>query len=161
MSLDTLNTAITATGLLGCAWWAGAVASISLYAVPAALSTGPEPQYALRAWTEVYNRGAATGPPIALATFVSLGVVAYRQYQERKPWKALLFAGASSLAIVPFTIIFMATTNHALTAAAGGSVKITWTETQALIEKWKVLNLIRGLMPLTGCLVGTYAALTS
>ncbi|KAF6803753.1 GNAT N-acetyltransferase [Colletotrichum musicola] len=161
MSLDTLNTAITATGLLGCAWWAGAVASMSLYAVPAALSTGPEPQYALRAWNEVYNRGAATGRPLALATFVSLGFVAYRQYQEHKPWKALLFAGASSVAIIPFTMIFMVPTNNALLAAARGAVTISWTEAQVLIERWKVLNMIRGLIPLTGGLIGMYAALAS
>lgn len=134
---------------------------MSLYAVPAALATGPEPQYALRAWTVVYTRGAATGRPLALATFVSLGVVAYRQYQEHKPWKALLFAGTSSLAIIPFTLIFMMPTNNALLAAARGAVTITWTEAQVLIERWKVLNLIRGLIPLTGSLIGTYAALAN
>ncbi|KAF3807982.1 hypothetical protein GCG54_00015364 [Colletotrichum gloeosporioides] len=118
-NVNTLNTAITATGFLGCAWWADTVGSTFLHTVPVALSTGPGPQYALRARDKVYTRGAATGRTLELATLVSLGFVAYRQYQEHEPLRALLFAGASS------TLIFTVPTNNALLTTTTGAVTIT------------------------------------
>ena len=63
-------------------------------------------------------------------------------------------AAVLTMAIGPFTLAVMGGTNEKLmTAANTGSGK---EDARALVERWGVLNLVRGMLPLVG---GVYALL--
>lgn len=69
--------------------------------------------------------------------------------RNEKIWivAALLTAG-----MVPFTWIFMAGTNRRLLEPQGEEVRCE--EVEALMRRWKDLNLVRAGFPLAGAVVG-------
>ncbi|KZL87109.1 acetyltransferase [Colletotrichum incanum] len=158
LQLGLANTITTATGVLGCAWWAGATASLSMFSVPAILQSGSEPAHALRLWQHIFLNGASTGPKVALVTFLSLAYSAYDRYSQGVAWKPYAIAGVLSLAIVPFTIIFMSSTNNALIAGAQGVKTFGLSETTELLTRWRALNFVRSFISLASASVGLWYA---
>jgi len=63
-----------------------------------------------------------------------------------------LLAAGLTIAIYPFTIVLMGSTNDALMSAADTGVGAEMV--RGLVERWGVLNLLRGLLPLAGGVVG-------
>ncbi|GKT41836.1 monooxygenase hypC [Colletotrichum spaethianum] len=159
--LGLTNTIATATGILGCAWWAGATASLSMFSVPAILpSAGSEPAHALRQWQHIFLSGASTGPKVALVTFLTLAYSAYDRRSQGVAWKPYATAAALGLAIVPFTLIFMSPTNSALMAGAQGVKTLGSSETTELLTRWRALNFVRSLFSLAGAGVGLWYAVS-
>ena len=81
----------------------------------------------------------------------------YTAYETRRRggiWKGFAVAAALSMAIVPYTLLFMSPTNNALHAIAGGAHIVAESEVTDLINKWGVLNLVRSLFPLAGGVAG-------
>jgi membrane protein YqaA with SNARE-associated domain len=64
------------------------------------------------------------------------------------------------LGIVPFTLGVMMGTNRSLQAKVGAKdeVETTRTEVESLLERWGVLNALRGGLPLVGAVVAVVAA---
>lgn len=63
-----------------------------------------------------------------------------------------IVAASMTIAIAPFTLVAMGSTNDKLMTAAGtGSGK---EATRSLISTWSMLNLVRGMLPLVGGLLG-------
>ncbi|KAK1980808.1 hypothetical protein LZ30DRAFT_594071 [Colletotrichum cereale] len=156
--LGLATTITTATGILGCAWWAGATASLSTFSVPAILQTSSDPAHALRLWRHIFLNGASTGPKVALVIFLSLAYTAYDQHSRAVVWKPYATAGVLSLCIVPFTLVFMSSTNDALMAGAQGVETLAWSETAELLRRWQVLNLARSLISLASAGIGLWCA---
>ncbi|KAK2014962.1 DUF1772-domain-containing protein [Colletotrichum eremochloae] len=156
--LGFTTTITTATGILGCAWWAGAGASVSMFTVPAILQSSSEPAHALRLWRHIFLNGASTGPKVALVTFLSLAYTAYDHHNRGAGWKPYATAGVLSLAIVPFTLILMSSTNNALMAGAQGLETLTWSETTELLTRWRTLNFVRSLISLASAGLGMWCA---
>ncbi|KAK1998452.1 DUF1772-domain-containing protein [Colletotrichum falcatum] len=154
--LGFITTITTATGILGCAWWAGVTASLSTFSVPAILQSSSEPAHALRLWRHIFLNGASTGPKVALVTFLSLAYTAYDHHNRGAVWKPYATAGVLSLAIVPFTLVFMSSTNNALMAAAQGVKTLALSETTELLARWRTLNLVRSLIPLASAGIGLW-----
>ncbi|KAJ0162697.1 hypothetical protein CTA2_4162 [Colletotrichum tanaceti] len=57
-------------------------------------------------------------------------------------------AGALSLAILPFTLTVMSSTNNALLAGAQGASTLGLSETTELLMRWRTLNAVRGFISL-------------
>ncbi|KAI8181045.1 Monooxygenase hypC [Colletotrichum sp. SAR 10_75] len=154
--LSLTNNIVTATGILGCAWWAGAGQSLSIFSVAAALETSAEPIHALKLWQNLFYRGMSIGPKVAGLTFLSLAYSAYDRYRHGLAWKPFVVAGALGLGIVPYTFAFMGPTNERLLAGAQGVVALGWSETRELLVRWQTLNVVRSFFSIAGAAVGLW-----
>ncbi|KAM0199872.1 hypothetical protein ACHAPA_004242 [Fusarium lateritium] len=152
VSLPLPSLLATATGITGSAWASGCIASISLAGIPAALQLSAPTSATV--WQEFFNRGFALMPKVALTTALAYAYASYAAYQEGRKWKGLVTAGALTIAIVPFTGIFMNSTNSLLFKAAAGTLEASQEDVATLIGRWGVLNLVRSLLPLAGTIVG-------
>ncbi|KAF6825726.1 putative N-acetyltransferase, GNAT family [Colletotrichum plurivorum] len=143
--------------ILGCAWWAGVGQSLSIFSVPAVLeSSGAEPIIALKLWQNLYLRGHATGPKVAIVTFLSLVFSAYDRRSQGAEWEPFVAAATLSLAIVPFTRILMGPTNARLMAGAQGVAALGWQETRDLLTTWRTLNFLRSFFSISAAAVGLW-----
>ncbi|KAM0349779.1 hypothetical protein ACHAPU_003610 [Fusarium lateritium] len=159
VSLPLPSLLATATGIVGSAWASGCIASISLAGVPAALQL-QAPTSAI-VWQELFNRGFALMPKLAATTALAYTYAAYVSYKAGRDWKGLAAGGILTVAIVPFTIVFMSSTNSLLFKAASGTLEASQDDVAKLIGRWGVLNLIRSLLPLAGTMIGLSAAFQS
>ncbi|KAJ4014928.1 hypothetical protein NW766_005247 [Fusarium irregulare] len=142
----------TATGITGSAWASGFIISLSLAGVPAALQL--QAPSSATVWQELFNRGFALMPKFAITTSAAYLYAIYAARQEGRSWKGLGIASALTVSIVPFTIIFMASTNDLLMKAAAGTLEASQEDVAKLIGRWGVLNLVRSLLPLAGAVAG-------
>ncbi|OIW26153.1 DUF1772-domain-containing protein [Coniochaeta ligniaria NRRL 30616] len=111
-------------------------------------------------WQTAFNLGKATMPTIAIGSLAAFAYAAYDRSRRHLDWKRYATAGALTLAIVPFTLIFMHPTNRSLLQVAGGGATaavVNDDSVRALITKWTGLNLIRSLLPLGGAVVGLWS----
>ncbi|KAK1595885.1 uncharacterized protein LY79DRAFT_588449 [Colletotrichum navitas] len=156
LQLGLITAITTATGILGCAWWAGATASLSMFSVPTILQGSSEPAHALRLWRHIFLNGASTGPKVALVTFLSLAYTAYDHHNRGAVWKPYATAAVLSLAIMPFTLVVMSSTNNALMAGAQGVETLSLSETTELLTRWRTLNLVRSFISLASAGIGLW-----
>lgn len=73
-------------------------------------------------------------------------------------WKGIAFAAAGIVGIVPYTLIFMKSTNDTVIAESNGAGQLTEREVKALIGWWSRLNLGRALLGMVGTAVGIWSA---
>ncbi|GFF93595.1 uncharacterized mitochondrial membrane protein C800.14c [Aspergillus udagawae] len=159
-------------GLTGAAWLSGNIFSASLLTTPALLQSLREkqvtPSTAAKIWANLYNNGKTQNPPVAVAT---AAVLFYLSWSVREGTALSLLAarnssslyavsGALVLGIVPFTLGVMMRTNRSLQAEVGAKdeLEATRTEVESLLERWGVLNALRGGLPLVGAVVAVVAA---
>jgi hypothetical protein len=125
----------------------------------------------LRQWKNLYESGKATMPPMSLLTTAIIGYLAYdakgRPGALGDKWKLYALASALNIAMVPYTLTVMASTNNKLLTKAGeiGELKLDEDMPLAvgvdgetphqLVDKWATLNVGRAL------LLGAAAALTA
>ena len=99
-------------------------------------------------------------PPFALAAAIAHVLNAYiNRNSPSDPAKYSAAAAASTIAIVPFTIIFMKTTNEELfkrERAARGTATGVEPSSRELVKKWGRLNLTRAFLPAVGALVACF-----
>ncbi|KAJ3792531.1 hypothetical protein GGU11DRAFT_693308 [Lentinula aff. detonsa] len=163
-------------GLAGSAWCAGAIMSCSILAVPALTDPNLPAAAAAHAsciWHNLYNRGKSTVPPIAISTAAAF---AYATYAIPNPFSLKLIqrsrnllavAGLFTVAIVPFTLLLMKSTNDALHAKAlavqersrKGLDTLLDDGTRELLSNWNILNFVRGIFPLAATGFGISAVL--
>lgn len=93
-------------------------------------------------------------PKVAVTTALAYAYASYSAHREGRKWKGLAAGGALTVAIVPFTLIFMSSTNGLLFKAAAGTLEASQEDVATLIGRWGVLNLVRSLLPLAGTIVG-------
>lgn len=127
--------------------------------------------HAVRLWEQHYQRGASQNPPIALGAAASLGFLAWSLRGLRtatvvglRPSSLFVIAAVSTMAIVPFTIVFMRPTNNKLLAHAAKAKKdeLSVTETEdvaSLLERWTSLNRLRGVLPMVGAVAACLAVI--
>ncbi|KAL3418418.1 hypothetical protein PVAG01_10134 [Phlyctema vagabunda] len=141
-------------GITGSLFLSGAISSISFITIPALLESPPATRILLQQWSSVFFKGAARAPAAAALACVSYGYATYAQTKHGKDWRLSTLAGVLTIAIVPFTIIFMSKTNNRLLAGAAGALVTSTDEARSLLTKWVRLNAIRSLLPLVGGIVG-------
>lgn len=91
-------------------------------------------------------------PKMAVVTALSYCYAAYST-RGNSASKNYLASASFVVSIIPFTILFMSSTNRALLAAAEGVSSPSSSQVSELIGKWGYLNLTRSLLPLTGGLL--------
>jgi hypothetical protein len=137
----------------------GGIASLSLFTMPGLLSAPVPGELLATQWATMFDMGKVAMPTVAVVSVSSFAYTAYDRSRRGRDWKRYAAAGALTLAIVPFTLIFMNGTNLALLQIAGGCAMAEGVDDEsvrALISKWAGLNLIRSLLPLAGGVVGLW-----
>ena len=153
----------------------GAVLGISYFSVPALL-LAPSP-LAVRQWKLIYGTGSKTAPPIAMTSALSFACLAYRlrdsTSREAGPAaKFYVMATIATSSIIPFTLVIMRNVNGMLHDRAKDAESLSSDEvlseievakgesTKQLVDYWGLLNFCRGLLPLTGTVLGFLAAVS-
>ena len=158
----------------------GNICGLSMIAIPALLrsnqsksTTSPTPNTLAQQWQTLYDAGKAQNPPIAAVTassffylawaFRSQNVAIHPQLAGKSSSNGLFYCGAAllTLGIIPWTLVAMMSTNHQLASIVetGDGVRVSDEEFDALMKKWQGCNLIRGLFPLAGGILGLVVAL--
>ncbi|RFU33830.1 hypothetical protein B7463_g2509, partial [Scytalidium lignicola] len=137
-------------GITGSFFLSGAISSLSIITVPALLESSATTPLLLQQWRSVFRKGAARAPVVAVVAGVAYGYATYLQSKQDQEYKFTIAAALTTIAIVPFTLIFMSKTNNTLLAGAAGISAIRSDETKTLLIKWLRLNAIRSLLPLVG-----------
>ena len=132
--------------------------SISVITVPVLLDTTKDPSHMFSQWACTYHYGLRIFPTMAVATFLLYCYTAITKRAAGRRWRVFAVAGATTLSIVPFTLILMAPTNNTLfrlekesKVASAASL----AEAQELVIKWSWLHVVRSLFPLVGAILGT------
>ena len=111
----------------------------------------------------MYNIGVVLGPGTGLISSLSSFYLAYALSEPK-----YAAAGGLALGIVPYTLLVMRTTNSALFAKEkklkeirqGEKVsEVEEREVRDLVSFWGQANLVRGIFPLAGALVGLWTVL--
>ncbi|KAI0126940.1 hypothetical protein BJ170DRAFT_684512 [Xylariales sp. AK1849] len=156
----TPMTVAASASIVGSAAAAGAMAALSVCAIPAVLKAGAPSDVMLRQWYIIFNNGKAI-PATAAVSAIGYGVVSYDQWTKGlQSWRGFALSGALAVAAIPFTMAFIMPTNNELMAAAHSAVKTMNDErVKSLIMKWLKLNSVRGFLPLAGAVVGLWSLL--
>ncbi len=157
-------------GITGPALFAGSGITYSLVTIPAILKA-PTPLL-LQQWRSIFTTGATIGPPLAIISFLNLGYVAYTKRNEGirsqginsnpAEWKAYAFCGLVTLAVVPFTLLFINGTNSILlaeSASDAGKKSTADDQVRELVMKWGRFNALRSFFPVIGVMVVLWSAL--
>ena len=127
----------------------------------------------IRQWQLSFDRGKIINPAIAFVSVVTFGGLSYRLYGSLNHEKAEIYALSALLvfAIYPWTRIVMWPTNTKLFKKYAEmnnlSIEDKATEvglakgesTKELVDRWGSLNFARGMFPLVGAVLGTWATL--
>lgn len=149
--------------------------SLSCFVIPRLLESPTS--IMLTQWTRTYARGHATVPTTAAvvaATYLFLGLRASSSplsFSSHARW-GYFGAGALTIAIVPYTLLFMLGTNGKLmemekrvavrgeASVVEGAVKVEEERSaKALVDWWGVLNLGRAVLLIGGAVCGFVATL--
>jgi hypothetical protein len=94
-------------------------------------------------------------PKIAVTVGLSYAWAAYDTASRRGKWQGFAAGGALMVAIIPFTIIFMKSTNQALIGVATEAATMSGEQVAGLIKTWSSFNIVRATLPLVGAVVGS------
>ncbi|KAK8076006.1 hypothetical protein PG994_003278 [Apiospora phragmitis] len=153
--------------LISGSFLAGAMASLSLVAVPVFLDTTRAADQLYIQWARLYHHGHLLLPVIAVTTlflYAHIGLVKRRL--GRQYWRPWLVAGLVTVLMVPFTWVVMTPTNNTLfrlesEARAGGLLASSGglDEAQELVKTWSFMHLSRTMFPLVGAVLGALATI--
>ena len=113
-------------------------------------------QQKLQIWNSIFNLGKAIAPVFAATACVLHLTSSYLRNRSFKTLRAV--AAGLTVAIVPFTVIFMESTNQKMIDGAIGSP--INEDAATLLARWTTLNLIRSALPLAGGAVGLWCLKT-
>ena len=139
--------------------------SISAVAIPVFLDTDIESNNLLRQWARLYHYGHKYMPAVSVSATSLYGYGALRKRaSHRKQWLLYAAAGATTITMVPFTWVMMATTNEHLfrlkgVASTGTASAVELRTVQELVVKWAWLHVVRSVFPLVGAILGLVGVL--
>ncbi|KAK7937313.1 uncharacterized protein PG986_014181 [Apiospora aurea] len=146
---------------------AGAMASLSLVAVPVFVDTTETAEQLYIQWARMYHHGHLLLPALAVLTLLLYGHIGLvKRRVGRRYWRPWLVAGLVTVLMVPFTWVVMTPTNNALfrleTEAQAGSGLLASSpggldEARALVRTWSLMHLARTMFPLVGAVLGALA----
>jgi hypothetical protein len=158
-------------GLTTTAVLAGTNLSLSFYLIPRILES-PTPLL-LRQWRAAYESGKSTIAPLAALCSVTFFYLSYHAHQTpllSHRWMGYAAAGACAIGIAPWTWAVMVPTNNKLLRKAEEAAVLGKTDeiveiglggetAHALVDKWGMLNLGRGMLLSVAAVVGTWTTL--
>ncbi|KAK6069033.1 hypothetical protein SCUP515_09238 [Seiridium cupressi] len=135
----------------------GAIMSVFMLTIPVFLETGNQPGKLIQQWSRVFHHGHIKGPSIAILTGAVYAYAAWSKAAAGQPWRVFALAGATTVAIVPYTWTVMQGTNNRLfltESQVRKGVDPSWADAERLVTRWGKLNAIRAFIPLAGCVIG-------
>ncbi|KAI1734860.1 hypothetical protein F4680DRAFT_470632 [Xylaria scruposa] len=137
----------------------GAMMNISILDVPVLLKSTENSLQLINHWSQLYEVGSSLYPTVAITIGLLYGLAAAARLVSSPIQNRVMFvlAGTLTLAMAPFTWVFMSPTNNALfrIAELGQTGVITPAEdVRALLVKWRWLHFVRSLFPLVGAMLG-------
>ncbi|KAJ1715383.1 hypothetical protein AFCA_009554 [Aspergillus flavus] len=154
--------ALQATAVVMGSFMSGAMMSVYGLAMPAFLQTVTQSGQLVGYQRRLYLIGTTKGRVLGLTTTLLYASVSVHQYLARKPWLVSAAAGLTTISLVPFTEIVMASINNALACLeteTNKGVVISREETEQLVRKWDRFNAVRALFPLAGAFLGSLGIL--
>ncbi|KAI9819933.1 MAG: hypothetical protein M1827_006503 [Pycnora praestabilis] len=155
-------------GITASTFLAGSVYNSSSITVPVMLQASN--QLIPHLWKAAFDIGRSTAPPIAMTACVSYAYLAFDEYSNgarsvgSSKWHLYALAALSTMGVVGFTRVFMSDVNGKLLRIAASAVPKppggSGGEAKELVQQWAALNTMRAFFPLTGGLLGLYAALS-
>lgn len=128
--------------------------------IPIYLDTNTDAKHMLKQFARLYHYGHMLMPALCVsttATYAGLAISAWRQRESA--WKSYGIAAATTVFMIPFTLIFIDGTNRALFGLERqtdiGPEKLG--QVQALLRRWGQLHFIRSWFPLFGAVIGLKA----
>jgi hypothetical protein len=112
-----------------------------------------------RQWQEVYSRGHQVGPGLAIGAGLAHASAAYLTEVTATRW-FFGAAAASSIAIVPYTLVVMLATNDELHQRASSSKDADVLKTLGLLAKWVDMSKMRANIALLSACFGAVGVLT-
>ncbi|KAK7743325.1 hypothetical protein SLS62_010648 [Diatrype stigma] len=151
-----------ASGIVASALVNGAGYSISLFSIPAIVQGAPTTDVLVRQWQLVFEKGKALFPVFAAGTALNYLYVAYRSRSRDLEWRGFAAGGVLQVAIVPFTLLFIAGVNSRLLAVADPKTKKEMSKevAKALVGQWGRLNAVRSSIGLLGTAAAVWNLLT-
>lgn len=131
--------------------------NLFLLTIPVLLETTQQTSQLLHQWSRVFYSGHRKGPAISIATGLIYSLAAWNKHAAGNPWRIFALAGATTVSMVPYTWIFMQSTNNALFRAEArtkSEQEQSWKEAESLVKAWNRYNAVRALFPLTGAILG-------
>jgi hypothetical protein len=93
------------------------------------------------------------GPPFAIATGLIYSYAAHVKTGQGEEWRGFAVAGATTVAMIPYTWIFMRSINNKLWAAVRGEKETcNMPEARDMLNTWSRLNMVRALAGWKACL---------
>lgn len=130
--------------------------SLSGIAVPVLLETADNASQLLYAWTRMYHYGHLALPTMSITTCLLYLVASWKTKRGRG---ALMAAALITVAMVPFTWVFMGPLNeklfHLQAASTSDLAETRLKSVRDMIVWWSRLHVMRSLMPLAGALLGS------
>ena len=132
--------------------------SFSIGGAPAAAAMK---QSSAQIWAELYKRGAASMPKVAIGTSLAYLFAAYDAHRSEGSWGSYLGAAGCVVSIIPFTLTAMKDVNGQLheeaRREASEEAHASTLRVKGLLDQWITLNFIRSLLPLAGTALGCFA----
>ena len=137
---------------------------LSAVVIPVMLDTSTQPSNLVRQWARLYHYGHIEMPALCVGATGLFGYIAQSmRYAQREQWSMFAIAGVTTIAMVPFTWIFMAPTNNALfrmeTTPSEVDASVDLSEVQELVVRWAWLHATRSLFPMIGGVLGLIGVL--
>lgn len=117
------------------------------------------PEKATAFWADVYARGANLMPKAGATVALAYTYAAYDVRRAGGQWQLFAAAAASVVGIVPFTLLVMTDTNDKLHKLNKDGTSGTEPQAKELLDRWGIMNFVRGLLPLAGTILGIKAYL--
>ncbi|KAI1324427.1 DUF1772-domain-containing protein [Xylariaceae sp. FL0255] len=140
----------------------GAMMNIAILDVPVMLSVNKNSTALLSHWATLYEYGARLYPSISVTVGLLYLLAIISNGRLGRPLGVYLAAVATTLSMIPFTLIVMMPTNDKLMGARNLAVEdnvvVSLGEVDGLIGRWQMLHLLRCLFPLAGSLIGALGA---
>ncbi|KAL1932671.1 hypothetical protein VTP01DRAFT_8349 [Rhizomucor pusillus] len=124
--------AVAANGI-----FAGLGVSINFVVIPVLRALG----YPAKGWAVTYDRGKY----VAISTILVSSISHFYLYHKTGQSRAL-YCGLLSLVSAPYTALAMKPTNTRLQELEKSKVNVNMNESQALIEKWNMLQWFRTIV---------------
>jgi hypothetical protein len=133
------------------------MASLSIMAIPVFLDTTPDANHLVRLWSRTYHYGHVILPGICIGACGLYGYAALTQSKRRLSYAV---AGLTTIAMVPFTWVFMTPTNNTLFGLEASAVSAPESfapdldAVRRLVVRWAWLHIARSVFPLVGSVLG-------
>lgn len=133
-----------------------------LLAIPIILDTNTSAAFLVKQWARNFHYGHLIMPPMAIFTCAVHARTAWKRRSAGLDWTGYLMASLITVAIIPFTLIFMATTNDALfglnavfdSGKHAVEDRSTMALARGLVARWGYLHFCRAVMPVTAAFLG-------